>query len=382
MTDGHPPYDQYDEHDDFSAYEEERRPRRRRRRKGVGVAVVLVLLMLIGGGAAIGGRQIYARLVDEPAPDFPGPGRGEAVIEVPAGATAGAIGVILAERGVVKSAQAFNEAAVADDRSLRIQPGFYRLRLEMRAADALALFFDPEARIRGRFTIPEGTMVGRTLEIIAKSVDGMPLAQLQAAAKNTAALGLPAYANGRLEGFLFPATYDVEPGTTPVQVLANMVSRYEQAAAESGLVDRAASLGISPLEALTIASLVEAETPKADQRGKVSRVVYNRLEKGQKLEFDSTIKYVFAERGEVKTRILFRDLEVDSPYNTYRRTGLPPGPINSPGEASMAAAVNPEPGPWLYFVVIDKQGNSAFSESYDEFLRNRKTYRCVVLGEC
>ena len=354
----------------------------RKRRRGLGVLLVLVILTLIAGGAALGGKAIYDRLVDSPSPDFPGPGRGEAIIEVPAGATSAAIGVLLAERGVIKSAGAFREAALADERSLSIQPGFYRLRLEMRAADALALFLDPNARIRGRFTIPEGTSLAKTLEIIARSVDDVPLADLQAAVRDPAAIGLPAYAKGRAEGFLFPATYDVEPGDTAVDVLATMVARFEVAAAETGLVERAQTLGVSPLEALTIASLVEAETPKDDQRAKVSRVVYNRLKKGQKLEFDSTVKYVFAERGEVKTRILFKDLEVDSPYNTYRRPGLPPGPINSPGEASLAAAVDPEPGPWLYFVVIDKEGNSAFSESYQEFLANVRRYRCNVLGEC
>ncbi len=354
----------------------------RRRRRGLGVIAVLAVLVLIAGGAVVGGRTLYNRLVGTSAPDFPGPGRGEAIVEVPAGASSGAIGVVLAERGVVKSARAFREAALADERSLSIQPGFYRLRLEMRAADALALFLDPKARIRGRFTIPEGTSVGKTLEIIARSVDDVPLADLQAAVKDAAALGLPAYAKGRAEGFLFPATYDVEPGDTAVDVLATMVARFEVAAAETGLVERAQALDLSPLDVLTIASLVEAETPKDDQRGKVSRVVFNRLEKGQKLEFDSTVKYVFAERGEVKTRILFKDLEVASPYNTYRRVGLPPGPINSPGEDSIAAAVDPEPGPWLYFVVIDKAGNSAFSESYNEFLANVKKYRCNVLGEC
>jgi len=354
----------------------------RRRRRGLAVLAVLAVLALIAGGAALGGKALYDRLVDSPSPDFPGPGRGEAIVEVPAGATSGAIGVILAERGVIQSAGAFREAALADERSRSIQPGFYRLRLEMRAADALGLFLDPTARIQGRFTIPEGASVAKTLEIIARSVDDVPLADLQAAVKDPGAIGLPAYAKGRAEGFLFPATYDVEPGKTAVDVLATMVARFEVAAAETGLVERAQTLGVSPLEALTIASLVEAETPKDDQRAKVSRVVYNRLKKGQKLEFDSTVKYVFAERGEVKTRILFKDLEVESPYNTYRRTGLPPGPINSPGEASLAAAVDPEPGPWLYFVVIDKGGNSAFSESYQEFLANVRTYRCNVLGEC
>jgi UPF0755 protein len=251
----------------------------------------------------------------------------------------------------------------------------------MKAKLALALMLDPTSRVRSRFTVPEGTTVAKTLEIIARSVDDLPIADLKGAAGNPAALGLPAWANNRLEGFLFPATYDVEPGTSAVEVLSDMVSRFTVAAAETGLEDRAAELKMTPYQLLTIASLVEAETPKEDQRPKVARVVFNRLAKPMRLEFDSTIKYAYGLQGIDKKRLLFKDLELDSPYNTYRRDGLTPTPINSPGEASLLAAAEPEPGPWLYFVVIDKAGNSAFSDNYQQFLRDKERYRREVLGE-
>lgn len=353
----------------------------RRRRRGLGPLVVLLVLVLVGGAALLGGRRLLAVFDGAPA-DYNGPGSGEVVVQVESGASSADIGAALAAKDVIKSSAAFVAAAREDDRSRRIQPGFYKLRKQMQAKLALDLMLDPSSRVRSRFTIPEGTTLARTLEIIARSIDDLPLADLKAAAANPAALGLPPWAQGRLEGFLFPATYDVEPGTTAVQVLSDMVERFLVAAAEVDLEGQAAGLKMTPYQLLTIASLVEAETPKDDQRGKVARVVYNRLAKPMRLEFDSTIKYAYGLQGIEKKRLLFKDLELDSPYNSYRRDGLPPTPINSPGEDALLAAVEPEPGPWLYFVVIDKQGNSAFSESYEEFLRNREKYRCEVLGEC
>lgn len=355
-------------------------PPRRRFPRGFGPILVLAAVVVIVGAALAGGRTLLSAF-DRDAPDYSGAGTGDAVVQVVAGASSADIGAALAAKDVVKSSGAFVAAARDDERSRRIQPGFYRLRLQMKATLALELMLDPSSRVRSRFTVPEGTSIARTLEIIAKSVDDLPLADLKAAAGNPAALGLPPWARNRLEGFLFPATYDVEPGTSAVEVLSDMVSRFLVAAEETALEARAAELGVSPYELVTIASLVEAETPKDDQRGKVARVVFNRLKIRQRLEFDSTIRYAYALRGVDKKRLLFRDLDIDSPFNTYRRSGLPPTPINSPGEAALLAAAEPEPGPWLYFVVIDKAGNSAFSDNYQQFLRDKERYRREVLGE-
>ena len=355
-------------------------PRRRRFPKGFGPLLVMVALIVIVGVAFAGGRRLLS-VFDGAPPDYTGSGTGEVVVQVLPGSSSADIGEELEAKDVVKSASAFVAAATDDSRSRGIQPGFYKLRLQMQAKLALELMLDPKSRVRSRFTVPEGVTVARTLDIIAKSVDDLPLADLKAAAANPAALGLPPWANNRLEGFLFPATYDVEPGTTAVEVLSDMVARFMVAAADTALEERAAALKVTPYELLTIASLVEAETPKDDQRAKVSRVVFNRLEKGQRLEFDSTIKYAYGLQGVTKTRLLFKDLDINSPYNTYRRSGLPPTPINSPGEAALLAAAEPEPGPWLYFVVIDKEGNSAFSATYEQFLRDKERYRREVLGE-
>lgn len=352
-----------------------------RRRSGVAsVVAAIVVLLLVAGGAALGGRALLAKF-GGPPPDYAGAGTGEVKVQVVKGASAAAIGEALERVDVVKSAKAFTEVARKDERSLKIQPGWYRMRRQMKASLALDLLLDPKARLRSRVTIPEGTTVDRTLQLIAKNVSDVPIASLREAAKNTAALGLPDYANGKLEGFLFPATYDFEPGTSAVEILSTLVSEFQVRAERLQIAERAKALGITPYEALIIASLIEGETGDETDRGKVARVVYNRLKIPMRLQFDSTVKYAYALEGETKTRLFYRDLEIDSPYNTYRRDGLPPAPINSPGEAAFVAALDPTPGPWLYFVVIDKQGRSAFATTAAEFARLKEKYKQEVLGE-
>lgn len=358
------------------------RRRRRRRRSGPRVAILLLVLALVGGvtgGLVYAGSAVRDSLRSQPVADFPGPGAGEAVITIEPGQTAAQIATTLVTAGVVRSEEAFRAVAAEDERSRRLQPGRYRVRKQMAAGDALALLLDPDTRLVGRVVLPEGTELPRALELLA-SGSKIPLAQLRAAAARPATLGLPAYAGNRLEGFLFPATYEVEPGTTAVELLRTLVARYVQAAQEVGLEARAAALGVTPYAAVTIASLVEGETGKDADRPKVARVVYNRLGDDMKLDFDSTVKYALLLRGERKTRILQADTRIESPYNTYVTKGLPPTPISSPGEQAMRAALNPEPGRWRYFVVSSKDGSSAFAETFAEHQRNVARYRSEVQG--
>jgi UPF0755 protein len=359
-------------------FEEAPPPTPRSRGRGVGIA--LLALALVALLAVAGGKTVLSAL-GGPAPDYQGTGVGQATVQVPKGATASRIGEVLHDAGVVKSAKAFRDAARKDSRSLKIQPGYYRLRLKMKARLALELLLDPKARLRSRVTIPEGTSLDRTLELIAKNVSDVPLASLQEAAANPAALGLPEYAKSNVAGFLFPATYDFEPGTSAVEILTTLVDEFEERAEALQIEERAAALGISAYQALIVASLVEGETGQASDRGKVARVVYNRLDKPMRLQFDSTVKYAYALRGVTKTRLLYRDLDIESPYNTYRHDGLPPAPINSPGEAALEAALTPTPGGWLYFVVIDKQGHSAFATTAEEFAELKRRYQKDVLGQ-
>lgn len=334
-------------------------PRPYRRRRGVALLVVLVLLTAIG----YGGTKLYDSAFG--VADYSGSGSGQVLVQVDPGDSASDIGATLLAKDVVKSVKAFTRAASKDARSRSIQPGFYQLRERMSGAAALALLLDPTSRVRGRVTVPEGLPLSKVVDRLVRFTE-LTRPQVVAALENPAVLGLPAWARNRPEGFLFPATYDVEPGTGAVDAIQQMTQKFAEVAAALDLEARAAELGLSPYQALVVASLVEAETHVDADRAKVARVVLNRLAKGMPLQFDSTINYVRTER---KARLTLEDLKQESPYNTYQNRGLPPTPINSPGEASIEAALSPAQGDWLYFVVVSKDGTSLFTSDYQEFLR-------------
>ncbi|MGH9004636.1 MAG: endolytic transglycosylase MltG, partial [Acidimicrobiia bacterium] len=220
-------------------------------------------------------------------------------------------------------------------------------------------------KVQGRVVVPEGSRLAEVVGIIARSSD-IPRKEVVAALGDDAAIGLPPYAEGHPEGYLFPATYVVDPGTTASSLVRQMVGRFHQAAEGVGLESRGKALGVTPAEAVVVASLVEGEARHAEDFGKVARVVYNRLDEGMRLQFDSTINYAL---DADKTTVSLQDLEANSPYNTYRHTGLPPGPISSPGEAALEAALDPPKGDWLYFVTVDDAGTTKFTSDYQEFLR-------------
>jgi len=327
--------------------------------------VVAVLLVLLVGGAWVGAKVLGSSLGGLGGPqDYPGPGSGEVVVEVASGDSAAAIGDTLANADVVASVQAFVDAATADERALGIQPGFYAMKEQMSGEGALELLLDPASKVQTEVTIPEGLRVDEVAARLAEASD-LPVRDFTNELESPQKLGLPDYAQGSAEGFLFPATYAFDPGADARDMLRAMVDRYRQAADELGLEAGAATAGYTPREALTVASLVQAEVAVRDF-GKASRVVRNRLNQGMTLGFDSTINYAL---GTDDLTLLDEQLQVDSPYNTYANTGLPPGPINSPGEAAMEAAINAPDGDWLYFVAAAPGSDKTrFTASYEEFL--------------
>lgn len=346
------------------------RPRRRRRQRTGARWVGVLFVLLLVAGLAWGGLYAGQRLLSlfEAAPDYDGPGGAEVVVQIVPGQTAADVATTLREEDVIASRTAFLEVANPDPRAASLQPGFYRLRLQMKAADAFELLLDPASRVLGRVTIPEGYTVPQILDALAKGTE-IPLEQYQAAAQDPAGIGLPPYAEGRLEGFLFPATYDVEPDMTAVQVLSMMVARFEQAAQQLDLAARADAVGISPYEAVVVASLVEREARVDADAPKIARVVYNRLDAGIPLGIDAAILYGL---GRTSGGLTASDLAKDTPYENRRRTGLPPTPIASPGEQALQAALQPADGPWLYYVLKDREGNHLFTDDYDEFLRQKE----------
>lgn len=337
-------------------------PPPRRLPKPVGLLVLVVLVLVLLGGAVTGGRAVLAAFSGNA--DYSGTGAGAAVVQVHEGDTARNIGATLVSKQVVKSAGAFADASSAEPRSRSLQPGFYQLREHMSARSALALLLEPTSRLRGRVTVPEGAPLAKVVDRLTKGTE-VRRADLAAALARPSTLGLPTYAMGEPEGFLFPATYDVEPGTKAVDVLRLMTARFSIEAAALDLELAAKAQQRSAYDIVTVASLVEAETPLDADRAKVARVVYNRLAMGMPLQLDSTVNYVRTERA---ARLSNADIAVASPYNTYLHKGLPPTPIDSPGRAALKAALHPAAGNYIFFITIDKQGHSLFTASYPQFL--------------
>lgn len=341
-----------------------------RRNPGHTAVVVMVLLALLVGGAWFGVRILGDALGVLGGEDYPGPGSGEVVVEVAPGDSTSAIGETLEAADVVASSQAFVDVAAGDERALGIQPGSYTMLKQMSAEGALERLLDPASRVQTEVVIPEGLRLSQVVDRLV-AASGLPPADFERALQSPRGLGLPEYADGDAEGFLFPATYTFEPDTTARSMLRQMVQRFDQAAADVGLVEGAAAAGYTPREALTIASLVQAEVVEPDF-GKASRVVANRLAVGMKLQFDSTVNYAL---GEDDLTLEDDQLATDSPYNTYLYTGLPPGPINSPGEAAMRAAIAPPPGDWVYFIAVSPDSDATrFTADYDEFLQWKREF--------
>jgi uncharacterized YceG family protein len=215
--------------------------------------------------------------------------------------------------------------------------------------------------------IPEGRRAGQIYDAVDKA-----LAQPPGTAKKSLAkvnLKLPNEAEGNPEGYLFPATYPLERNgkkTTPEALLSSMVDTANQKFKGAPVAAGAQRNAMNVYQAVTIASIIQAEAATKADMGKVARVIFNRLERGMPLQMDSTINYAL-NRSTLRTSSA--DLRIDSPYNSYQRMGLPPTPIDNPGEDAMRAAISPPPGDWLYFVTV-KPGDTRFTNSFEEHRRN------------
>jgi UPF0755 protein len=332
--------------------------RRRRRRRPVAVIIALIVFGGLVAGVVFGGQKLIGLFVSE---DYSGQGTGSVQVRVQNGDTLSDIGRTLVDADVIASVGPFTDAAENEPKAMGITAGVYKLRQHMSGAAALDLLLDPSSRLVTRVTIPEGTIAVNTLQKIADAT-GMPLADLQAAAANPAALGLPAYANGSLEGFLFPATYDVEPGDTAAELLSAMVARTTQALDQLGVPED------QRLQVLTEASIVQAEAGSTEDMAKVARVLDNRLAINMPLQLDTTVNYANGRTGLTTTP---QDRQNPSPYNTYVHPGLPPGPIGNPGEDAIKAVLTPAQGDWLFFVVVNPDtGETRFATTAEEHQAN------------
>jgi UPF0755 protein len=362
---------------------------RRRNGRGLkGCVAVLVALVVLLGGFYVALTQGVSWVADQfqGPEDYPGPGTGSVEFTVNEGDTVAQIGRNLKAEGVTKSVQAFIDAAAGEPES----SGAYELQKEMRAADALEVLIDPDNLIGfPTVTIPEGLRVTEIVATLAENTD-FPEQAWNRALQQPDRIGLPDYAEGNAEGYLFPATYEIKPGMKPVRILSMMVDRWRQAADEAGLEERAAELGKTPGELMIIASLVEAEG-RGEDMPKIARVIYNRLDgPGDKggtngtLGIDASIAYGLG-LSPGSTELTPEQLAEDTPYNTRINPGLPPTPIEAPGDDAIAAAANPADGPWYYYVTVNLEtGETKFYEDYDDFLVGREEYKayCETSDRC
>ena len=331
----------------------------RRRRGPWGCLVALIVVIALGVAAFFFLQGPIAAVIDRFAPpaDYSGQGTAEVLFQIESGDTGSSIGARLVERDIVASEAAWLQAIEDAPGTVTFYPGVYRLAEQMSASAALDALTDEGNRLENTILIREGAWAEDVLAE-ASAVLEIPIEDFQAVAANPQALGLPAEATS-LEGFLFPATYTFDPGVTAQQVVQEMVTLSLQAYDAAGVAPE------DRYRVATLASLIEREGLPQDF-GKVSRVIQNRLDQGMPLQFDSTVHYGIADHSEVTTTDAER-ADAGNPYNTYVHTGLTPGPIGNPGAEAIQAALNPEPGSWLYFVTVDPDtGETVFSTTYEE----------------
>ncbi len=344
------------------------RDRRRKRRRRRNITALVLCLAVLGGGAWAVVQFVLPVFDDlrgatqqEASDDYPGPGHGSVEVVIPPAATGNEMAGVLHEAGVVASTAAFAQAFTANPDAAGIQPGTYRLLLQMKASDAVTALLDSENRVQTRVTIPEGLRVDQVLERLS-SVTTVPVADFQAAMADPAATGLPAEAGGNYEGWLFPATYTFEPGTSPAEMIQQMITQ------TIANLDARGVAAADRQRILTIASLVEREARSPEDRAKVARAIQNRLEINMKLDIDAAVAYGAGVPG---TELTNTHKETDTPYNLYMRTGLPPTPIAAPSLTSIDAVLNPAEGPWIFWVTVNLEtGETRFAETLAEHNQN------------
>lgn len=368
------------------------------KRRQRGLAIFIASIVLIIGAIIYIGVQVSDRDSAATAVDFEGTGNGVTqLVEIPEGSSISQLGPELEERGIVKTDGAFQTAASANPDASTVQPGFYRLQEEMSAESAVAALLDPANRvelldIHGGATLMDVSVIGGDVRPGIYSqissvtcIEGSPncitaedLEQVGATA-DLAALGVPEWAlepvaargpdPKRLEGLIVPGQYVVNPTLDAEGILTDLITRSTQTYNDTGIVERAAAIGLTPYELLTAASLVEREAP-AGEFDKVARVILNRLEEPMRLEFDSTVNYGLEE---VEVATTDEDRAQETPWNTYAKDGLPETPIAAASVEAIEAMENPAEGEWLFFVTIDRDGTTVFNNTFEEHLEDVQT---------
>lgn len=336
--------------------------------KGTGKRVLISLIVTVAllGGLAAGGAYLWSQFGDRislamgwTSNDYEGEGTGETIVVITEGEIGEDVAAALAQADVVKTPEAFYDLLLKQEPAVEFHPGSFRMKLQMSSQAALNALQDPANQMQLTAMIPEGKTVGQTIELIAAGAD-IPLKELEAAVKDPAAFGLPEGVDS-LEGWLFPATYEFEETTTGAEAIQRLVDEQKNVLNEAGVAEADRE------RVLNIAAMIQREGGRIEDFGKVSRVIQNRLDTGMRLQMDSTAQYGMGQHEDGSVWSTNEALADDNPWNTYVHEGLPKGPIANPGRDAINAALNPEPGDWVYFVAVNLDtGESAFSVTQEE----------------
>jgi UPF0755 protein len=318
--------------------------------------IFVILAVLVISAAAAG--VIYSR-VDRP---FKGYQAAEQFVEVPPGAGPAAIGRRLVELGVVRDTLTWRIAVFKSGQARLLKAGEYRFAGELRPADVIGRLARGEVYLRP-ITFPEGLTIQEMAKLFESRGFGKAAA-FEAAARNAALVAALDPQAPDLEGYLYPETYPLPRQADAETLVRAMVSRFEQVFGPE-LRQAAAARGLPVRDVVTLASLVEKETARPEERPTVAAVYLNRLKIGMGLQCDPTVIYALQKAGKYTGNLTRADLAFDSPYNTYKYAGLPPGPIAAPGRPSIEAVLRPANVDYLYFVSRN-DGSHVFSTTYDE----------------
>lgn len=332
-------------------------------------AILVLAVVALGVAAGVAAFMMWERMH---AP-HKGYQAAEQFLDIPSGTGTAAIGRRLVDRGIVRDEATFRAALWWSGRSRALQAGEYRFDRPLAAVDVVDRLARGDVYTR-RITFPEGLTIQEMARVYEAREFGMA-ADFVKAAGDASPIGDLDPAATDLEGYLFPDTYALPRGTPARRLVALMVERF-RATYDDELRRRAQEQGLTTRQVVTLASLVEKETGRADERPLIAAVYRNRLRLGMGLQADPTVVYALQKAGRYNGNIRRQDLAIDSPYNTYRHAGLPPGPIAAPGRASIDAALLPARVSYLYFVSRN-DGSHVFAVTLAEHNRNVRQFQIL-----